>query len=202
MERFDVDLISLSDERKLYINIRQALVCGFFMQVAHKEGEKGNYLTVKDNQASIPYTFPPRRCQDHRTDMWSQVVALHPSCGLDTQPEWVIFNEFVLTTRPYIRTVSEVKPEWSVTTACSTSPIPWIDLIASFHLGCSLTHNVIWFIRLIEYATNYFDLSSFPEGETKRALQRIVNKKAGKAPGRVDGTNEMRAAKKRKQNNK
>lgn len=43
-----------------------------------------------------------------------QVVALHPSCGLNTQPEWVLFNEFVLTTRPYIRTVTEVRPEWSV----------------------------------------------------------------------------------------
>lgn len=52
MERFDVDLISLSDEKRLYVNIRQALVCGFFMQVAHKEGEKGSYLTVKDNQVS------------------------------------------------------------------------------------------------------------------------------------------------------
>ena len=50
MERFDIDLKSLSDEKKLYTNIRKALVCGFFMQVAHKEGEKGNYLTVKDNQ--------------------------------------------------------------------------------------------------------------------------------------------------------
>ena len=58
MERFDVDLISLNDERKLYINIRQALVCGFFMQVAHKEGEKGNYLTVKDNQASRNHLLP------------------------------------------------------------------------------------------------------------------------------------------------
>ncbi|KAJ8519175.1 hypothetical protein ONZ45_g3814 [Pleurotus djamor] len=123
MERFEVELISLSDEKKLYTNIRQALVCGFFMQVAHKEGEKGSYLTVKDNQ----------------------VVALHPSCGLDTQPEWVLFNEFVLTTRPYIRTVSEVKPEW-----------------------------------LLEFAPNYFDLSSFPDGETKRALQKTLNKKMGK----------------------
>ena len=52
MERYDIELNSLSDEKKLYTNIRQALVCGFFMQVAHKEGEKGNYLTVKDNQAS------------------------------------------------------------------------------------------------------------------------------------------------------
>jgi pre-mRNA-splicing factor ATP-dependent RNA helicase DHX15/PRP43 len=53
MERFDIDLISLSEEKTLYVKIRQALVCGFFMQVAHKEGEKGNYLTVKDNQVSL-----------------------------------------------------------------------------------------------------------------------------------------------------
>jgi len=41
-----------------------------------------------------------------------QVVSLHPSCCLDTQPEWVLFNEFVLTTQPYIRTVTEIRPEW------------------------------------------------------------------------------------------
>ena len=90
MERFGTDLATTTDRKRLYQNIRQALVCGFFMQVAHKEGEKNAYLTVKDNQ----------------------VVNLHPSCGLDSQPEWVIFNEFVLTTKPYIRTVSEVRPEW------------------------------------------------------------------------------------------
>ncbi|KAJ7740706.1 P-loop containing nucleoside triphosphate hydrolase protein [Mycena maculata] len=142
MERYEVEIVTLSDQNKLYANVRQALVCGFFMQVAHKEGEKGNYLTVKDNQ----------------------VVALHPSCGMDTQPEWVIFNEFVLTTRPYIRTVTEIRPEW-----------------------------------LLDFATNYFDLSSFPDGETKRALTRVVNKKAGKA-NRVEGTADMREAKKRKKN--
>ena len=92
MERYEIEFISTNDARKLYTSVRQALVCGYFMQVAHKEGEKGNYLTVKDNQ----------------------VVALHPSCGLETQPEWVLFNEFVLTTRPYIRTVTEVRPEWYV----------------------------------------------------------------------------------------
>ncbi len=53
MAKYEVDLISLSDEKKLYQNIRQVLVCGFFMQVAHKEGEKGNYLTVKDNQVHV-----------------------------------------------------------------------------------------------------------------------------------------------------
>ncbi|KAK0444973.1 P-loop containing nucleoside triphosphate hydrolase protein [Desarmillaria tabescens] len=144
MAKYEVELLSLSDEKKLYQNIRQVLVCGFFMQVAHKEGEKGNYLTVKDNQ----------------------VVALHPSCGLDTQPEWVIFNEFVLTKRPYIRTVSEVRPEW-----------------------------------LLEFATNYFDLSTFTDGETKRALQRVVNKKAGKVGKRSDIANgDTRETKKRKKN--
>jgi pre-mRNA-splicing factor ATP-dependent RNA helicase DHX15/PRP43 len=90
MERFEVELISLQDQKKMYMAIRRALCCGFFMQVAHKEGDKGNYMTLKDNQ----------------------VVTLHPSCGLDTQPEWVIFNEFVLTTRPYIRTVTDVRPDW------------------------------------------------------------------------------------------
>jgi len=110
MERFDIELVSLSDEKKLFVNIRKALVCGFFMQIAHKEGEKGNYLTVKDNQASSTFSITNYIISSNIM-LW-QVVALHPSCGLDTQPEWVIFNEFVLTTRPYIRTVSEVKAEW------------------------------------------------------------------------------------------
>ncbi|KAF8840453.1 P-loop containing nucleoside triphosphate hydrolase protein [Paxillus ammoniavirescens] len=128
MERSELELVSISDEKKMYTAIRKVLCCGYFMQVAHKEGDKGNYLTVKDNQ----------------------VVGLHPSCGLDTQPEWVVFNEFVLTTRPYIRTVTDVRPEW-----------------------------------LLEYAPVYFDVSTFTDGETKRALQRVKNKKAGKS-GRVE----------------
>ena len=90
MERYEIELVTTKDERRLWQNMRKALVCGFFMQVAHKEGEKGAYITVKDNQ----------------------IVSLHPSCGLDSSQEWVVFNEFVLTTKPYIRTVTEVQPEW------------------------------------------------------------------------------------------
>ena len=88
MERYEIELVTTQDERKLWQNIRKALVCGFFMQVAHKEG--GAYKTIKDNQP----------------------VALHPSCGLDSSPEWVIYNEFVLTTKAYIRTVTDGRPEW------------------------------------------------------------------------------------------
>ena len=90
MARFDIDLVTVGEGPKLYQRVREALVCGFFMQVAHKEEKE--YVTIKD----------------------SQKVTLHPSCGLDTQPEWALFNEFVLTTRPYIRTVTAVNPEWSV----------------------------------------------------------------------------------------
>src|SRR6202035_647031 len=50
MERFEFGLVTLAEPSKLYKNVRIALVCGFFMQVAHQEGEKGSYRTVKDNQ--------------------------------------------------------------------------------------------------------------------------------------------------------
>ena len=53
MERLEINVVTKSydDQTKHYMNIRKALVCGFFMQVAHKEGEKGGtYITVKDNQ--------------------------------------------------------------------------------------------------------------------------------------------------------
>ena len=36
----------------------------------------------------------------------------------------------------------------------------------------------------MEYAPNYFDLSTFPDGETKRALLRVQKKRSLKA---VDG---------------
>nr|AAW27534.1 SJCHGC04007 protein [Schistosoma japonicum] len=61
------------------------------MQVAHFE-RTGHYLTVKDNQ----------------------VVQLHPSPVMDPKPEWVLYKEFVLTTKNYICTVTEVKPDWLV----------------------------------------------------------------------------------------
>merc|ERR1712203_1006157 len=64
------------------------------MQVAHLE-RTGHYLTVKDNQ----------------------VVQLHPSTCLDHKPEWVLYNEFVLTTKNYIRTCTDVKPEWLIRVA-------------------------------------------------------------------------------------
>ncbi|KAJ0033775.1 hypothetical protein NQD34_000882 [Periophthalmus magnuspinnatus] len=92
MDRFNLPRRSTEfTSRDYYINIRRALCTGYFMQVAHLE-RTGHYLTVKDNQ----------------------VVQLHPSTVLDHKPEWVLYNEFVLTTKNYIRTCTDIKPEWLV----------------------------------------------------------------------------------------
>ncbi|KAI9809929.1 MAG: DEAH-box ATP-dependent RNA helicase prp43 [Sarcosagium campestre] len=91
METHEVELVSTPFEhKKYYENIRRALVAGFFMQVAKRESSGKTYTTVKDDQS----------------------VLLHPSTVLGQDSEWVLYNEFVLTTKNYIRTVTAVKPEW------------------------------------------------------------------------------------------
>nr|OQO22352.1 Pre-mRNA-splicing factor ATP-dependent RNA helicase PRP43 [Rachicladosporium sp. CCFEE 5018] len=91
MERFELELVSTPfEDKKYYENIRRALVAGFFMQVAKKDSSGKTYVTVKDNQS----------------------VLLHPSTVLGQDSEWVVYNEFVLTSKNYIRTVTSVKPEW------------------------------------------------------------------------------------------
>jgi pre-mRNA-splicing factor ATP-dependent RNA helicase DHX15/PRP43 len=72
-----------------YENIKKCLLSGFFMQVGHLE-RAGHYLTLKDEQ----------------------VVMIHPSSALDSKPQWVMYNEFVLTNKNYIRTVTQIRPEW------------------------------------------------------------------------------------------
>ncbi|KAI3380849.1 hypothetical protein SNEBB_002371 [Seison nebaliae] len=72
-----------------YMNIRKALTAGFFMQVAHLQ-RNGYYMTIKDEQ----------------------IVYIHPSSVLSHKPDWVVYNEFVLTSKKYIRTVTEIRPNW------------------------------------------------------------------------------------------
>lgn len=78
--------------KEYYNNIRKAILSGFFMQVAHLE-QAGHYLTVKDNQE----------------------VYIHPSSTMTHRPQWLVYNEFVFTSKKYIRTVMETKPEWLLT---------------------------------------------------------------------------------------
>lgn len=118
--RMGVNLVSTDfKSRDYYSNIRKAITSGYFMQVAHLE-RTGHYLTVKDNQ----------------------MVHLHPSTCLDHKPEWALYQEFVLTTRNYIRTVTDIKGEW-----------------------------------LVDIAAHYYELSNFPQGEARRALERLYQKR-------------------------
>ena len=70
------------------------------MQVAHKDA-KGKYKTVKDDQVKLI----------------DKEVLIHPSSSLAGKAEWVVYNEFVLTKRNYIRTCTAIKPEWLISMA-------------------------------------------------------------------------------------
>jgi pre-mRNA-splicing factor ATP-dependent RNA helicase DHX15/PRP43 len=92
MERIQLQMVSTDfNDKDYYPNIRKCLVSGFFMQVAHLE-KSGHYLTIKDNQ----------------------VVAMHPSTCITHKPEWILYNEFVLTSKNFVRTVTQVRGEWLV----------------------------------------------------------------------------------------
>ncbi|KAK4175900.1 putative Pre-mRNA-splicing factor ATP-dependent RNA helicase PRP43 [Triangularia setosa] len=92
METHEIELVSTPfNNKEYYTNIRRALLAGFFMQVAMKESSNSKiYKTVKDDQ----------------------MVMIHPSTVVSSPYDWVVYNEFVLTTKQYIRTVTNIRPEW------------------------------------------------------------------------------------------
>ena len=67
-------------------------------------------------------------------------------------PDWVMYHEFVLTSKNYIRTVTAVRGEW-----------------------------------LIEIAPHYYDLSNFPEGETRVQLRRYYDAAAARKASGAGG---------------
>lgn len=149
MERSELEMISTPfEDKKYYENIRRALCAGFFMQVAKKESQgKSVYTTVKDNQN----------------------VLLHPSTVLAHDAEWVLYNEFVLTTKNYIRTVTAVKPEWLLVRSL---PYPfYIDTIANLNQ---------------DIAPTYYEPSSFPKGDMQSALLRARDRLARKEKMRAE----------------
>lgn len=90
LKKMGIPLVSTDfDSHEYFVNIRRALTAGLFMQVAHLQ-RQGHYLTVKDHQ----------------------VVVLHPSTVVENKPQWVLFQEFVLTSRNYIRTVTATSVDW------------------------------------------------------------------------------------------
>lgn len=150
MEREELEMVSTPfDDKKYYENIRRALCAGFFMQVAKKEAQgKSVYTTIKDNQS----------------------VLLHPSTVLAHDAEWVLYNEFVLTTKNYIRTVVAIKPEWLL--VCSVSSIYCL---------------YVYLLTLKkDIAPTYYDINSFPKGEIRSALTRAADRLSRKEKMRAE----------------
>lgn len=89
MDRCEVELRSNVGDLD---SIRKAITSGFFYHTSSLQ-RNGSYKTVKS----------------------PQTVHIHPSSGLfEIMPRWVLYHELVLTSKPMMRVVTEIKPEWLV----------------------------------------------------------------------------------------
>ncbi|XP_044476789.1 pre-mRNA-splicing factor ATP-dependent RNA helicase DEAH1-like [Mangifera indica] len=89
LERVEIEVTSNLGDLD---SIKKAITSGFFPHSA-KLQKNGSYWTVKH----------PQR------------VHIHPSSGLaQVLPRWVVYHELVLTTKEYMRQVTELKPDWLV----------------------------------------------------------------------------------------
>ncbi|KZV21698.1 hypothetical protein F511_02856 [Dorcoceras hygrometricum] len=89
LERVEIELTPNPNDMD---SIKKAITSGFFPHSARLQ-KNGSYRTVKH----------------------PQTVQIHPSSGLaQVRPRWVIYHELVLTTKEYMRQVTELKPEWLV----------------------------------------------------------------------------------------
>ncbi|XP_061343288.1 pre-mRNA-splicing factor ATP-dependent RNA helicase DEAH1-like [Gastrolobium bilobum] len=89
LERVGIKLSSNSNDLDA---IKKSITSGFFPHTARLQ-KNGLYRTVK----------------------LAQTVHIHPSSGLaQVVPRWVVYHELVLTTKEYMRQVTELKPEWLV----------------------------------------------------------------------------------------
>ena len=70
--------------------------------MAHKDVRGSGYTTCKDDQP----------------------VSSHPSNYVESQPEWLVYNEFVLTTKNWVRTVTKVEEDWII----ESCPSYWSDI--------------------------------------------------------------------------
>ncbi|GAB2270078.1 Pre-mRNA-splicing factor ATP-dependent RNA helicase DEAH1 [Dionaea muscipula] len=91
LERVEIEVSSGLNDLEA---IKKSITAGFFPHSARLQ-KNGSYRTVKH----------------------PQTVHIHPSSGLaqmQPQPRWVIYHELVLTSKEYMRQVTELKPDWLV----------------------------------------------------------------------------------------
>lgn len=94
MRKNDLPLLSTQEDGKLNSrNIRKAILCGYYMQVAHRTDKPGKFCTAKDEE----------------------LVRMHPTSGVSRTTKWVVYHEYVLTEKNhFIRTCTEVDAKWLV----------------------------------------------------------------------------------------
>lgn len=84
------EMQSIPKESKQFsTQIRKAILSGYFTQIAHLQ-RNGNYIVVRDNTT----------------------VMIHPSTMMKSKPAFILYNEFILTSKNFIRIVSQVNGEW------------------------------------------------------------------------------------------
>ena len=87
MDRYKLDIVSAGNDFK---RIQKCVVGGYFFHAARKDPQEG-----------------------YRTLVEQQPVYIHPSSVLfQTQPDWVIYHNLVLTTKEYMREVMAIDPKW------------------------------------------------------------------------------------------
>jgi pre-mRNA-splicing factor ATP-dependent RNA helicase DHX16 len=88
-ERAEIDLEGHAADAD---GLRKAILSGYFYNTAKLQGT-GDFRTIKN----------------------PQTVHAHPSSALAKDPpRWVVFHELVFTTKEYMRTITEIRPEWLV----------------------------------------------------------------------------------------
>ncbi|CAN1143573.1 Pre-mRNA-splicing factor ATP-dependent RNA helicase DEAH1 [Linum perenne] len=106
LERAEIEITASPNDVD---GIKKSITSGFFPHSA-KLQKNGSYRTVKH----------------------PQTVHIHPSSGLSqVLPRWVIYHELVLTTKEYMRQVTELKPDWLVEIAPHYYQLKDVEDVAS-----------------------------------------------------------------------
>jgi ATP-dependent RNA helicase DHX8/PRP22 len=92
MERYHNEVVSCG---KNYVLVRKAIAAGYFTHAARKDPQEGYKTLVEDTP-----------------------VYIHPSSAIfQRNPTWVVYHELVMTTREYMREVTQIEPAWLVEVA-------------------------------------------------------------------------------------
>ena len=89
MDRYKLDIVSAGANTK---RVQKCIVGGYFFHAARKDAQEG-----------------------YRTVIEQTPVYIHPSSTtFQSQPDWVIYHNLVMTTKEYMREVMQIDPKWLV----------------------------------------------------------------------------------------